>query len=67
MHRIKGANSLFMNEDDRIMKYNRSELLKILSDNRFHSLEHSESDEGQPEGKRLVNVYNPSWRSEEVR
>ena len=48
------------------MNYNRNEIIKLLGDNRFHSPEHSESDEGQPEGKRLVNVYNPSWRSEEV-
>ncbi|CAB4434874.1 unnamed protein product [Rhizophagus irregularis] len=34
-------------------------------DNRYHSPEYSESDEEQPDGKRHINVYNLSWRSEE--
>ncbi|CAB5359577.1 unnamed protein product [Rhizophagus irregularis] len=37
-----------------------------MSDNRYHSAEYSESDEEQPDGKRHINVYNPSWRSEEI-
>ncbi|RGB22046.1 hypothetical protein C1646_776746 [Rhizophagus diaphanus] len=27
---------------------------------------YSESDEKQPDGKRQTNIYNPSWRSEEI-
>ncbi|PKC64694.1 hypothetical protein RhiirA1_462047 [Rhizophagus irregularis] len=46
--------------------YDRKELLNVLSDNRYHSAEYSESDEEQPDGKRHINVYNPSWRSEEL-
>lgn len=43
--------------------------MNILGDNRYHSPEISESDgEHQEQGvKRSINVYNPSWRSEEVR
>jgi len=67
MRRIKGANSLFTNQDERIMKYDRNEIISILSDNRYHFPELSESDEEQTNSKRRVNVYNLSWRSEEVR
>ncbi|RGB28900.1 hypothetical protein C1646_767272 [Rhizophagus diaphanus] len=51
------------------LKYDEkfTKLLNILNDNRYHSPEYSESDEEQPDGKRQINVYNPSWRSEEVR
>jgi hypothetical protein len=45
--------------------YDREELIGILKDNRYHSPEDSESG-GEP-GNRAINVYNPSWRSEEVR
>ncbi|PKY60889.1 hypothetical protein RhiirA4_485143 [Rhizophagus irregularis] len=44
----------------------KAQLLNVLSDNRYHSPEYSESDEKQPDGKRHINVYNPSWRSEEL-
>ncbi|CAB4396833.1 unnamed protein product [Rhizophagus irregularis] len=37
-----------------------------MSDNQYHSPEYSELDEEQPDGKRHINVYNPSWRSEEI-
>ncbi|GBC47284.2 hypothetical protein GLOIN_2v1885757 [Rhizophagus irregularis DAOM 181602=DAOM 197198] len=46
--------------------YDRKELLNVLSDNRYHSPEYSELDEEQPDGKRHINVYNPSWKSEEL-
>lgn len=46
--------------------------MRILADNRYHSPEHSESEGEHNEGeqssaRRAVNVYNPSWRSAEVR
>jgi hypothetical protein len=52
--------------DERLRNYDQTELLTILADNRYHSPEHSESDGENTEARRLVNVYNPSWRSEEV-
>jgi hypothetical protein len=59
-------NSLFELDDERITDYEKEELLKILSDNRYHSPEDSETDE-EGGGKRSINVYSLSWRSEEVR
>ncbi|CAI2193245.1 7562_t:CDS:1, partial [Funneliformis geosporum] len=35
--RIKGANSLFNLGDERVLKYDKEELLRILEDNRYHS------------------------------
>ncbi|CAB5379478.1 unnamed protein product [Rhizophagus irregularis] len=64
--RVKGAKSLFDKNDEKLENYDRKELLNVLSDNRYHSPEYSESDEEQPDGKRHINVYNPSWRSEEL-
>jgi hypothetical protein len=63
---LKGIASLLDKKDGRIQKYTREELMKILGDNRYHSPEISESDQEQG-GKRAINVYNPSWRSVEVR
>ena len=37
MHRIKGTNSLFTNQDEQIMKYDWNEIIAILRDNRYHS------------------------------
>ncbi|GBC47273.2 hypothetical protein GLOIN_2v1469591 [Rhizophagus irregularis DAOM 181602=DAOM 197198] len=65
-HRVKGAKSLFDKNDEKLENYDQKELLNVLSDNRYHSPEYSESDEEQPDGKRHINVYNPSWRSEEL-
>ncbi|CAB4412917.1 unnamed protein product [Rhizophagus irregularis] len=65
--RVKGAKSLFDKNDKKLENYDRKELLNVLSDNRYHSPEYSELDEEQPDSKRHINVYNPSWRSEEVR
>ncbi|GET65846.1 hypothetical protein GLOIN_2v1885757 [Rhizophagus irregularis DAOM 181602=DAOM 197198] len=64
--RVKGAKSLFDKNDEKLENYDRKELLNVLNDNRYHSPEYSESDEEQPDGKRHINVYNPSWRSEEL-
>ncbi|GBC11400.2 hypothetical protein GLOIN_2v1875530 [Rhizophagus irregularis DAOM 181602=DAOM 197198] len=64
--RVKGAKLLFDKNDEKLENYDRKELLNVLSDNRYHSPEYSESDEEQPDGKRHINVYNPSWRSEEI-
>jgi hypothetical protein len=65
--RLKGAISLFCQNDERLVNYDRETLMKILNDNRYHSLEDSETDAENPSAKRKINVYNPSWRSEEVR
>jgi len=55
-------------DDEQIADYDKNGLLKILRDNHYHSPEDSETDEGQEgDGKRSINIYNLSWRSEEVR
>ncbi|CAB5197058.1 unnamed protein product [Rhizophagus irregularis] len=64
--RVKGAKSLFDKNDEKLENYDRKELLNVLSDNRYHSPEYSESDEEQPDSKRHINVYNLSWRSKEL-
>ncbi|CAI2199525.1 3392_t:CDS:2, partial [Funneliformis geosporum] len=39
--RIKGANSLFDLDDERVLKYDKEELLRILKDNHYHFSEDS--------------------------
>ena len=53
--------------DERIADYNKNELMGILSDNRYHSPKDSETDGEVLDGKRAINVYKLSWRSDEVR
>ncbi|CAB5370895.1 unnamed protein product [Rhizophagus irregularis] len=64
--RIKGAISLFKRNDDRVKDYDKTEVLNILKDTRYHSPEDSEMDKEQPDGKRKIIVYNLSWRSDEL-
>jgi len=53
-----------------VKDYDDEELVKVLSDNRYHSLEESATDadvdETNSDRKRKIYVYNPSWRSDEV-
>ena len=59
MQRIKGACSLYLQNDERVTQYNREQLLGILEDNHYHSPK--DSKEGEGEGAaRVINVYNPS-------
>ncbi|CAI2195523.1 16038_t:CDS:1, partial [Funneliformis geosporum] len=39
--RIKGVNLLFDSGDERVSKYDKKELLRILGDNHYHSSEDS--------------------------
>ena len=41
--------------------YNRSELLKIIENNDYHSSEMSQTDDKNLSGKRHVNVYDYLW------
>jgi hypothetical protein len=52
-------------QDERVTNYDKEELIAILKDSRYYSPEDSAS-EGEP-GNQAINVYNPSWRSDEVR
>ncbi|CAB5387681.1 unnamed protein product [Rhizophagus irregularis] len=64
--RVKGAISLFKRNDDRVKDYDKTEVLNILKDTRYHSPEDSEMDKEQLDGKRKIIVYNLSWRSDEL-
>ncbi|CAB4434988.1 unnamed protein product [Rhizophagus irregularis] len=64
LRRIKAAKELFNKKDSRITSYGKRDLLKILANRAYHSPEVSETeDEGS---KSVINVYDLSWRSEEV-
>ncbi|PKY60346.1 hypothetical protein RhiirA4_483938 [Rhizophagus irregularis] len=65
--RIKGAKSLFEKGDERLAKYDKSEIYRILQDNDFHSPELSVTDDENPSLKHNINVYDLSWRSDELR
>ncbi|CAB4436314.1 unnamed protein product [Rhizophagus irregularis] len=47
--RVKGAISLFKRNDDRVKDYDKTEVLNILKDTRYHSPEDSETDKEQPD------------------
>ncbi|GET56031.1 hypothetical protein GLOIN_2v1785716 [Rhizophagus irregularis DAOM 181602=DAOM 197198] len=64
--RVKDAISLFKRNDDRVKDYDKTEVLNILKDTRYHSPEDLETDKEQPDGKRKIIVYNLSWRSDEL-
>jgi hypothetical protein len=49
----------------RIQKY-RYEVIDVIKEIKVHSPEESETDPENPNGKREINVYNYSWRSDEV-
>jgi hypothetical protein len=56
---------LYKNEDERITKYDKDLLIKMLANRSYHSPELSDTDEENRE-KSVVNVYDLSWRSSEV-
>ena len=58
--------SLIEKGDERLAKYDQSEIYRILQDNDFHSPELSVTDDENPSLKHIINVYDLSWRSDEV-
>ncbi|POG74318.1 uncharacterized protein OCT59_024512 [Rhizophagus irregularis] len=65
LRRIKAVKDLFNKKDSRIMSYRKRDLLKILANHAYHSLEVSKTeDKGS---KSVINVYDLLWRSEELR
>jgi hypothetical protein len=65
LRRIKAAKDLYRKGDERIIGYEKRQLLKMLANRSYHSPEISESDEENPD-KTIVCVYDYSWRSQEV-
>jgi len=53
-----------------MQEFDRDQLLPILSQNGYHSIEQSdledESRQKLPENKRFLHVYDHGWRSEKV-
>jgi len=65
LRRIKAAKDLYRKGDERIIGYEKRQLLKMLANRSYHSPEISESDEENPD-KTIICVYDYSWRSQEV-
>ncbi|EXX66746.1 hypothetical protein RirG_120810 [Rhizophagus irregularis DAOM 197198w] len=66
LRQIKAAKDLYRKSDERIIGYEKCQLLKILANRFYHSLEISESDEENPD-KTIVCIYDYSWRSQELK
>ncbi|RHZ57878.1 hypothetical protein Glove_382g52 [Diversispora epigaea] len=66
LRRIKAAKELFRKNDPNIIDYDKESLLRMLADHTFHSPEMSDTDE-KDHSKTVVNVYDLSWRSAEVK
>ncbi|UZO14777.1 uncharacterized protein OCT59_006222 [Rhizophagus irregularis] len=65
LRRIKAAKDLYRKSDERIIGYEKRQLLKMLANRSYYSPEISESDEENPD-KTIVCVYDYSWRSQEI-
>ncbi|RHZ78708.1 hypothetical protein Glove_157g50 [Diversispora epigaea] len=66
LRRIKAAKELFRKNDPNITDYDKESLLRMLTDRTFHSPEMSDTDE-KDRSKTVVNVYDLSWRSAELK
>ncbi|CAB4403465.1 unnamed protein product [Rhizophagus irregularis] len=62
--RLKAAKRLYSFDDERITKYDKCRLLKMLSNRLFHSPEISETDK-KDLTKSIIAIYDYSWRSDE--
>ncbi|CAB5361920.1 unnamed protein product [Rhizophagus irregularis] len=66
IRRMKAAKRLYSFDDERITKYDKRRLLKMLSNRLFHSPEISETDE-EDLTKSIIAIYDYSWRSDELK
>ncbi|RGB27601.1 hypothetical protein C1646_768894 [Rhizophagus diaphanus] len=60
IRRLKAAKALYNKDDTRIAHYEKQEIINIIQDIRYHSLELSETDEEIASDKRQIVVYNRS-------
>ncbi|RGB22103.1 hypothetical protein C1646_776643 [Rhizophagus diaphanus] len=65
LRRIKAVKDLYKSKDERITKYEKRPLLKILADKCYHSPEISETDDESDKNK--IYIYDYSWRSDELK
>ncbi|RGB43652.1 hypothetical protein C1646_749666 [Rhizophagus diaphanus] len=56
-----------LKRDERLAKYDKLEIYRILQDNDFHSPKLSVTDNENPSLKHNINVYDLSWRSDKLR
>ncbi|CAB5367571.1 unnamed protein product [Rhizophagus irregularis] len=63
---MKVAKKLYSFDDERITKYDKRRLLKMLSNHLFHSPKISETDEEDPTNS-IIAIYDYSWRSDELK
>ncbi|RHZ88687.1 hypothetical protein Glove_21g310 [Diversispora epigaea] len=66
LRRIKAAKELFRKNNPNVTDYNKESLLRMLTDRAFHSPKMSDTDE-EDRSKTVVNVYDLSWRSAELK
>ena len=61
---------MFDEEDANIVEFDKTELLSILQENGYHSVEQSDTEdeirERLPDNKRFFHVYDHPWRSDKV-
>ena len=61
---------LFDENDNNVREFNRDEVISILQENEYHSIEQSNTEDEyrtrQPDEKRFLHIYNHPWRSEMV-
>lgn len=62
--RIKGAKALYSSKNEQVLKYDKMELITLLTNRKVHSPEMSETDEEHL--TRNICVYDLSWRSDRV-
>ena len=64
------AIKLYKQNDDNLQEFDKDELLLILIQNRYHSIEQSDSEDETrqklPDNKRFLHVYDHGWHSEKV-
>ena len=65
---MRAALKLFEREDEGVEQFNKDEVMSILQQNEYHSLEQSDTEDEsrtrQSNEKRFIHVYDHLWRSE---
>ncbi|RIA89144.1 hypothetical protein C1645_738874 [Glomus cerebriforme] len=69
--RLKTAIKLYEKNDDNLQEFDKDELLSILVQNGYHSIEQSDSEDEMrqklPDNKPFLHVYDHGWRSEKLK
>ncbi|GES85947.1 hypothetical protein GLOIN_2v1786037 [Rhizophagus clarus] len=69
--RVKAAIKLYERNDTNIKEFYKDELLLMLVQNDYHSIEQSDSEDDSrqklPDNKRFLHIYDQSWHSDELK